>query len=229
MAGNAIELKNVKKDYLLGEVEVNVLRGMSLTIKKGEFASIVGPSGSGKTTLLNMIGCLDIPTSGDVLIDGTNISKHSEDELAMIRREKIGFVFQQFNLISKLSALENVKFPMWLKNVPSSQRNKRAHELLKKVGLDHRMTHKPTELSGGERQRVSIARALANSPEIILADEPTGNLDSKTGQEVMGLLMELHKKTKLTLIIVTHDNHLAKKARHTIHIKDGLVVKEDKK
>lgn len=226
---SAIELKDVKKTYLLGEVEVPVLRGMSLDIKKGEFASIVGPSGSGKTTLLNLIGCLDVPTSGRVLIDGSDISEYSEDELALIRRQKIGFVFQQFNLIAKLTALENVKFPMWLKNVPADVREKRATEILTSVGLGHRMTHKPAELSGGERQRVSIARSLANKPEIILADEPTGNLDTVTGHEVVELLTELQKKQDLTLIIVTHDTSLAKKARRAIHIRDGMIVKGGKK
>ena len=229
MAENAIELKDVRKTFMLGEVKVPVLRGMSLTIKKGEFASIVGPSGSGKTTLLNLIGCLDVATSGTVLIDGKDTQGYGEDGLAKIRREKIGFVFQQFNLIAKLTALENIKFPMWLKNIPSDKREARATKLLTSVGLGHRMDHRPAELSGGERQRVSIARSLANDPDIILADEPTGNLDTKTGIEVMDLLMDLRKKKKLTLIIVTHDQKLAKKANHSIFIRDGMVVKEGKK
>ena len=230
MADYVIELKDVKKTYLLGEVKVPVIRGTSFKILKGDFASIIGPSGSGKTTILNLIGCLDVPTSGEVLIDGKGTSKRTEDALAKLRREKIGFVFQSYNLISKLSALENVKFPMWLKGIPTEEREKRARKLLNEVGLEHRIGHRPAELSGGEQQRVSIARSLANNPEIILADEPTGNLDSKTGNEVMALLSKLQKENKkLTLVTVTHDQNIAKKAHHSIHLKDGMVEKEDKK
>jgi len=226
---SAIEFRNVEKTYYLGNVQVPVIRGMSIEIGKGEYTSIVGPSGSGKSTMMNLVGCLDTPTAGAVLLEGKDISTLSEDELAEIRREKIGFVFQQFNLISKLTALENVTFPMWLKGISTEHRTKRATDLLRRVGLGERTGHRPAELSGGERQRVAIARALANSPQIILADEPTGNLDSKTGKEITDLLIRLHKKDKLTLVMITHDLKLAAKAHHIIRIRDGKVVKEDKK
>ncbi|MFH1786977.1 MAG: ABC transporter ATP-binding protein [archaeon] len=226
---NIIELSDVKKTYYLGKLAVPILHGISLHIREGEFISIVGHSGSGKSTLLNLIGCLDTPTSGRILISGKDVSKLHENDLAKIRREKIGFVFQKYNLIEKLTALENVSFPMWLRGVPSEERLKKAHALLRTVGLGERVEHRPSELSGGESQRVAIARALSNNPEIILADEPTGNLDSKTSEEIETLLMNLHKKKGVTLILVTHNEELAKKARHRIYLRDGLVLKEERK
>ena len=220
---NIVELKGVTKVYRLGKVFVPALRGINLDIRKGEFISIMGPSGSGKTTLMNIIGCLDRPTEGKVLIEGKNVAELSDDELARIRREKIGFVFQQFNLIPRLTALENVALPMWFAGINKRERERRAKKLLELVGLGDRIKHKPAELSGGERQRVSIARALANNPEIILADEPTGNLDTKSGKEIMKILKKLNKKGK-TIVLVTHDEIFAKEAERIIRIRDGKLI-----
>jgi len=216
-----IKLENVWKIYKMGEVKVSALRGLNVEIKKGEFVAITGPSGSGKSTAMHLTGCLDTPTKGTIFLDNKNISKMSESELAQIRGRKIGFIFQKFNLIGTLTALENVMLPMTFQNVPYEQREKRAKELLEKVELGNRLNHKPNELSGGEQQRVAIARALANNPEVILADEPTGNLDSKTGANVMGFLEKLHEREKKTIVIVTHDHNLAKSAERIIKIKDG--------
>lgn len=220
-----IELKEVWKTYKMGKVFVNALQGISLKVKKEEFLSIMGPSGSGKSTCVNMVGCLDIPTKGEVYLDGKNIAKLHESDLAQIRGRKIGFIFQKFNLIPSLSAIDNVALTMTFQGVEEHKRERRAKELLSLVGLGERMDHKPTELSGGEQQRVAIARALANDPEVILADEPTGNLDSKTGKVVMDFLIELNRKRKKTIIMVTHDPHLAKLADKTVFLKDGMVVK----
>jgi len=228
MAKNIIELKNVWKIYKMGKVEVPALRGLSLQIKPGEFVAIQGPSGSGKSTAMNMVGCLDIPTKGKVYLEGQDISKLSESELAQIRGRKIGFVFQQFNLINTLTALENVMLPMTFQSKSRAERQKRAQKLLELVGLKDRINHKPTELSGGQQQRVAIARALSNNPEIILADEPTGNLDSKAGKAFMDFLKELHKKENKTIIMVTHDSDLARYAQRVAYLKDGQIVKEKK-
>ncbi len=217
-----IELKSVKKIYRMGNVDVPALNGVSMTVNRGEFIAIMGPSGSGKSTLMNMVGCLDVPTVGNIFLDGKDIAKMSESALAQIRGRKIGFVFQKFNLLSTLTALENVTIPMMFQNIEESKRTKRAIELLKIVGLDDRAHHKPSELSGGQQQRVAMARSLANDPEVILADEPTGNLDTKTGKEVINILNTLNKEGK-TIIMVTHDPEVAKFAQRIVYIKDGLI------
>ena len=218
-----IKLENVKKIYHLGEVDVYALRGVNLDVKRGEFLAVMGPSGSGKSTCMNMIGCLDIPSSGRVFLDGINIAHLTESELSTIRGKKIGFVFQQFNLISSLNALENVMLPMMFQQIPRDKRVKRAKELLTLVGIPKRIFHKPAELSGGERQRVAIARALANDPEVILADEPTGNLDSHSGKVIMDLLTNLNKAGK-TIVMVTHSSNLSKYADRIAHILDGKII-----
>lgn len=220
-----VELKKVSKIYTLGNNKIYALNEVSLSIQKGDFITIMGPSGSGKTTLLNMIGCLDLPTAGNVLIDGIDISREDDNGLTRIRRDKIGFIFQQFNLIPTLTALENVELPMLFKNkkVSKSQRRKNALALFDLVSLEKKYAdHKPNELSGGQQQRVAIARALANHPPIILADEPTGNLDTKTGIGIMDLLQQLNKDGA-TVIVVTHDPSLAKYSSETIRIMDGKI------
>jgi len=222
-----IELNDVKKIYRMGEVDVSALNGVSLKIKQGEFIAIMGPSGSGKSTLMNMVGCLDVPTQGKIFLDGKDISKMSESGLAQIRGKKIGFVFQKFNLLATLTALENVTMPMMFQNVDESVRRKKGVELLNLVGLEKRSSHKPSELSGGQQQRVAIARSLANDPEVILADEPTGNLDTKTGRDIMVMLKKLHNDGK-TIIMVTHDPDVGKHAKRIVLIKDGMVVSNHK-
>lgn len=219
-----ISLQKVSKIYKMGQINVHALREMSLDIKQGEFVSVMGPSGSGKSTAMNMIGSLDIPTHGHIYLYGQNISHLPESDLAQIRGKRIGFVFQKFNLIPTLSALENVMLPMMFQDVPREEAKKRAEGILKKVEMLDRATHKPGELSGGQQQRVSIARALANDPDIILADEPTGNLDSESGNLVLKVLKKLHNDGK-TLIIVTHDRDLARNAKRMCILKDGAVVK----
>ena len=220
-----IKLVGVWKTYRVGEVDVNALRGAEVTINKGDFVAIMGPSGSGKSTLVNMIGCLDVPTKGKVLLEGHDIAKYSESELAQVRGKKIGFIFQQFNLISNLTAKENIMLPMVFQEVNFEKRQERADELLKLVDLTDRASHKPTEMSGGEQQRVAVARSLVNDPDVILADEPTGNLDSKMGRQIIDLLLKLHRENKKTIIMVTHDNKLSKYAKHLIKILDGKVYK----
>jgi len=220
-----IELSNVSKTYHKTGVPVNALKNVSFKIDKKELVAIMGPSGSGKSTLLHMIGCLDRPTHGKVLIDGKDVSKLNDNELAVIRGKKIGFVFQFFNLIPNFTALKNVELPMIFSHIPN--REKKSKELLKAVGLGDRINHFPSQLSGGETQRVSIARAMANSPDVILADEPTGNLDSKSGKEVMSLLKKLNKEQGLTLILVTHDKSIASYARKRIYLKDGKIIKRE--
>ncbi|MEA2004514.1 MAG: ABC transporter ATP-binding protein [archaeon] len=222
-----IELKNVKKIYRMGEVNVPALNGVSLEIKRGEFIAIKGPSGSGKSTLMNMVGCLDVPTEGKIFLDGKDISRMSESGLAQIRGRKIGFVFQKFNLLPTLTALENVTIPMMFQSVDEGERRGRGLELLDLVGLGKRAGHKPSELSGGQQQRVAIARSLANDPEVILADEPTGNLDTKTGMDIMVMLKKLHNEGK-TIIMVTHDSDVGKHAKRIVFIKDGMVVSNRK-
>jgi putative ABC transport system ATP-binding protein len=218
-----IELKDVKKNYLLGEVVVPALRGVSLTIFEKEFVAIMGPSGSGKSTLMNLVGCLDLPTSGKVLLSGKDVTHFSESDLAQERGQKIGFVFQKFNLITSLSALENVELPLVFRGWGEDKRRRKSIEVLELVGLRERANHLPTQLSGGEQQRVAIARALAVEPDIVLADEPTGNLDSKTGQDILGLLESLHSQGK-TIVVVTHDASVGKLAQRIIRIKDGAVA-----
>ncbi|MAF50943.1 MAG: lipoprotein-releasing system ATP-binding protein LolD [Nanoarchaeota archaeon] len=219
-----IKLQDVWKTYHMDEVDVTALAGINVEIRGGEFVAVVGPSGSGKSTSMNMIGCLDIPTKGKVFLEGKDISRMSESGLAQIRGRKIGFVFQTFNLINTLTALDNVMLPMTFQNMSRGKRLKIAKSLLTKVGLGERVDHLPGELSGGERQRVAIARALSNNPEVVLADEPTGNLDSKTGKEIMDVLCNLNKKEKKTIVMVTHDNSLTKYAQRVIRIKDGKNV-----
>lgn len=221
-----IRAEHLSKVYRMGKIEVPALRDVSLEIEEGEFLAIVGPSGSGKSTLLNMLGCLDKPTSGAVFIGGVNTASLSENELAEIRRKKIGFIFQQFNLIHSLTALENVALPMFFAGVKSDARIKRAAELLAKVGLRERMHHKPSELSGGQQQRVAIARALSNNPAVIIGDEPTGNVDSETGDAIMGILEGLNRNEGRTIIVVTHDTEIAAHAPRVIRMKDGRLLEE---
>ena len=217
-----IRLENVWKTYQMGDEQVHALRGINFQVRKGEFVAVMGPSGSGKSTAANLIGCLDIPTQGKVFLENQNIANLSESRLAQIRGKKIGFIFQQFNLIGTLTAKENIMLPMMFQGVPSKKREKRAEKLLKMVQLGDRMDHLPSELSGGQQQRVAIARSLANNPEVILADEPTGNLDSKTGRIVLEFLKKLHKNGK-TIVMVTHDRYIANAAQRIEHLKDGII------
>lgn len=221
-----IKLRDVWKIYQMGDVEVKALRGLTLDVERGEYMAIMGPSGSGKSTAMNMIGCLDTPTRGEVYLDGRDISTLEESDLAQIRGKKIGFVFQKFNLIQTLTALENVTLPLMFQGVNEVTRNERGAELLTMVGLGDRLHHAPNELSGGQQQRVAIARALANEPEVVLADEPTGNLDSKTGASVMKLLENLQQEKGVTIILVTHDPKVAERAERTVHLKDGQLEGE---
>lgn len=217
-----LDIENVSKSYRLGRIDVPVLDNINLTINEGEFAAIMGPSGSGKSTLMNLIGCLDRPTEGRIIISDMDVSKLSDIELARIRGKKIGFVFQTFNLISRFTAQKNVELPMVYQDIPRKKREKKAADLLELFGLIERSHHKPSELSGGQRQRVAIARALANEPEIILADEPTGNLDSRTGEEIMQIFDRLHSEGR-TILMVTHDAGLAGKCDRIIRLKDGKI------
>jgi len=224
-----IELRHVWKTYQMGSNVVNALKDVSMKIHKGEFVAVVGPSGSGKSTMMNIIGCLDIPSKGHVFLDGHDIAKLSESDLATIRGKKIGFVFQQFNLIPTLTALENATLPMMFQETTTKQRQETGMKLLTHFGLKERAFHKPTELSGGQSQRVAISRALANNPEVVLADEPTGNLDSKTGIEVMETLKNIHLKEGKTVILVTHDLNLVHHVERVIYLKDGMIEKVKKK
>jgi putative ABC transport system ATP-binding protein len=225
MLGNSsIKLENVWKVYQLGKVRLEVLKGINLEIAPGNFVVILGPSGSGKSTLLHIIGLLDTPTKGKVFLKDQDTSQFSEDELAQIRGKKIGFIFQQFNLLPNLTALENVMIPMVFQGITEKERTERAKFLLESVGLKERMLHRPFELSGGEQQRIAIARSLSNNPEVIVADEPTGNLDSTTGQKIMETLINLHKKEQKTIIVVTHDPSIADYSEQIINIKDGKLV-----
>ena len=220
-----IRLENIKKIYHMGDSDVHALDGVSLHIKPHEFVAIIGPSGSGKSTLMNMIGCLDVPTSGECWIDGVAVSKMRSNQLADLRNQKIGFIFQQYNLLTKLSAIENVELPLIYRGVSQQERTKLAKEALNRVGLSDKINHKPSELSGGQQQRVSIARALSSKPSLILADEPTGALDSKSGIEIMQMLHELHKEG-YTILVITHDLKIAIQAERIVTIKDGLITSD---
>ena len=223
---SVVETINLRKTYMLGKVPVNALQGVNLKVEKGDFIAILGPSGSGKSTLLNMIGALDKPTEGKVFIEGVDVSTLNDNELADLRR-RIGFVFQFFNLIPRLTAKGNVELTMAILGLGKSERRKRAEELLETVGLKERANHKPAELSGGERQRVAIARALANNPKFLLMDEPTGNIDSKTANEVIELVKRLNEEKGVTIIIVTHDQQITSQTKRTVQMLDGLIIKEE--
>ncbi|MEJ2305217.1 MAG: ABC transporter ATP-binding protein [Anaerolineales bacterium] len=219
-----IEVQNLTKIYRLGIVEVPALRGVSFRIERGEVVAIMGQSGSGKSTLMNVLGCLDLPTSGQYFLDGEDISRMSDDQLAAIRNQKVGFVFQQFNLLPRMTVRRNAELPLTYNGgQPEKEIHQRAEAILNAVGLGDRVNHRPTELSGGQQQRVAIARALINRPDLILADEPTGNLDSYTGADIMRLLLRLNKESGLTLVIVTHDPALAAQAQRVIHLRDGMI------
>jgi len=229
MSEAIIKLENIWKTYYLDRVEISALRGVNLEIAPGNFVSIMGPSGSGKSTLLNMIGCLDIPTKGSVLLKNRDISLLSENELSYLRGKTIGFVFQEFNILPNLTALENVVLPMIFQSVASGERIKRAKEILSSLGLGKRISHRAMELSGGERQRVAIARAFANDPEMVIADEPTGNLDSASGKKIMEILTDFHQKQGKTVVVVTHDPNIANYSEQIINIRDGQIVVDGKK
>jgi putative ABC transport system ATP-binding protein len=220
-----IETRELWKTYTMGEEEIHALRGVSIQIDRGEYVAIMGPSGSGKSTLMNLIGCLDTPSKGSYLLNEKEVAAMNDDELAQIRNEEIGFVFQTFNLLPRATALHNVELPLIYAGVPGKERQERARQALEKVDLTSRASHRPNELSGGQRQRVAIARALVNNPSILLADEPTGNLDSKTGNEIMGVFERLHA-TGNTIVLVTHEADIAAYAHRTIHIRDGQVEKD---
>ena len=222
-----IEVTKLKKTYQLGDIEVPAVRGIDMSIEKNEYLAIMGPSGSGKSTLMNIIGCLDVPTEGSYVLDTKDVSKLNDDELAEIRNRKIGFVFQTFNLLPRADALHNVELPLIYSGLPRVKRKEMADTALTKVGLSDRMHHKPNELSGGERQRVAIARALVNNPAIILADEPTGNLDSNTGEEIMEIFEQLHAGGN-TIILITHEEYIANHSNRVIRLLDGLVQSDEK-
>lgn len=222
-----IRTSNIWKTYVMGDEEIHALRGVSFEIKRGEYVAIIGPSGSGKSTLMNMIGCLDTPTQGEYWLNGKLVSQMDDDELAHIRNKEIGFVFQTFNLLPRATALHNVELPLIYNGTPSAERLEKAKKALESVELGHRMSHKPNELSGGQRQRVAIARALVNNPSIILADEPTGNLDSKTSVEIMNLLEKLHERGN-TIILVTHEPDIAAHAHRVLTILDGQISKDER-
>ena len=218
-----VQADELTKIFRMGEMEVQALRGLTLDIERGEAVAIMGPSGSGKSTLMNILGCLDRPSGGDYYLDGENVAQMSDDQLATVRNLKVGFIFQSFNLLPRASALSNVELPLRYSAIRGSERRRKAHEALQAVGLGDRMDHRPSELSGGQQQRVAIARALINDPAIIMADEPTGNLDSKTGEEIMDLLMRLNQESGVTLIMVTHDPDVASRTGRIIRIRDGQV------
>ena len=222
-----IEIVDIRKTYIMGTQKVHALSGVSISIKRNEYVAVMGPSGSGKSTLMNMIGCLDTPTSGDYFLNGNRVSELSDDELAEVRNREIGFVFQTFNLLPRANILANVELPLIYSGIKSTQRRDQARQALEKVGLGDRLHHKPNELSGGQRQRVAIARALVNTPSILLADEPTGNLDSRTGEEIMRLFEELYNQGN-TIILVTHEEEIAEHSRRIIRLRDGLLESDNK-
>jgi len=228
MSNPLIKISQIKRDFALGNEIVYVLKGIDLEINKGEYVALMGPSGSGKSTLMNLLGCLDTPTSGSYILNGKDVSQMQDDELAEIRNKEIGFIFQTFNLLPRTTALDNVALPMIYAGHSKSERNTRATEVLKQVNLADRMDHQPNQLSGGQRQRVAIARALVNKPSIILADEPTGNLDSKTSEEIMALLEEIHKNGN-TIIVVTHEEDIAAHAKRIIRMRDGMIESDTTK
>ncbi|HOQ58159.1 MAG: ABC transporter ATP-binding protein [Bacteroidales bacterium] len=221
-----IEIRNLVKNYVMGDIQVQALRDINLTIDRNEYVAIMGPSGSGKSTLMNILGCLDTPSDGRYLFDNVDVSTLSDDELSAMRNREIGFIFQNFNLLPKMNALQNVELPLMYAGIPKAMRRERAIEALERVGLADRMDHKPTELSGGQRQRVAVARALVTKPGILLADEPTGALDSKTGVEIMALFDELHREGN-TLILITHEREIAEYSRRIIQIRDGLIFSDE--
>ncbi len=225
---SVIEVKDLVKDYRLGEVPVHVLKGISFEIERGDFVSIMGPSGSGKSTLMNILGCLDRPTSGVYLLDGISVGNLNRDQLAEIRNKKIGFVFQQFNLLARTSAAENVELPMMYTDTPARERRERAMKALLAVGLAGREEHQPSQLSGGQQQRVAIARSMVNNPSIILADEPTGALDSRTSVEIMAIFQRLNREQGITMIVVTHDSNVAAYSNRSIHLKDGRLQLDER-
>lgn len=225
MENPLIHIKDIGRKYVIGAEVIHALKSVSLDIHKGEFVALMGPSGSGKSTLMNILGCLDTPSKGDYVLNGTNVSHMTDDSLAEVRNKEIGFVFQTFNLLPRSTSLDNVALPLIYAGVNKTERDKRAHAALENVGLGNRVTHKPNELSGGQRQRVAVARALINNPSIILADEPTGNLDTKTSVEIMGLLEEIHSKGN-TIILVTHEEDIAQHAHRIVRMRDGLIEKD---
>jgi putative ABC transport system ATP-binding protein len=227
MAKKIIELQNLVKTYKVGDTEVQALRGVSYSVEEGAFVAIMGPSGSGKSTLMNIIGCLDKPTSGNYILEGEDVSTFDKNKLARIRNQKIGFVFQTFNLLSRTSALENVELPLLYSNVHTKQRHEMALKALESVGLENRAHHKTNQLSGGEQQRIAIARALLNNPALILADEPTGNLDSKTSSEIMDIFTKLNVEKGITMVMVTHEPDIAAYARKRLHVRDGRIIREE--
>jgi putative ABC transport system ATP-binding protein len=225
MENPLIVIKDIGRKYVIGAEVIHALKSVSLDINKGEFVALMGPSGSGKSTLMNILGCLDTPSKGDYILNGTNVSQMSDNELAEVRNKEIGFVFQTFNLLPRSTALDNVALPLIYAGANKEERDRRATAALENVGLEHRVTHKPNELSGGQRQRVAVARALINNPSIILADEPTGNLDTKTSIEIMALLEEIHSKGN-TIILVTHEEDIAQHAHRIVRMRDGLIEKD---
>lgn len=219
-----IEVENVKKIYQMGVVEVHALAGVSFKVRRGEVVAIMGPSGAGKSTIMNILGCLDRPSAGEYVLDGEPVSSLSDDQLADIRNRKVGFVFQSFMLLPRQTALANVELPMRYAGIPAKERHERGRRSLESVGLGDRISHRPTELSGGQQQRVAVARALVNNPAIIMADEPTGNLDSKSGEDIMELLKALNRERGTTVIVITHDQNIGKQAQRIIQLRDGLLV-----
>jgi len=225
-AAPIISLRDITKVYKMGKQELKVLDGVSFEIEKGDFIAILGPSGSGKSTLMNIMGCIDIATSGEYILDGKNINARNEDELAAIRNRKIGFIFQKFNLLMKYTALHNTEIPLILRGLRRKEARDKALAMLKAVGLEDRIDHKPTELSGGQQQRVAIARALVGEPDLLLADEPTGNLDSKSGKEILELFLQLNQMGH-TIVLITHDLNVAREAKRIIHVRDGRILEEE--